>query len=161
MQEAPQVGWDPISINYQLPWASKLFVMYLLVVVTISLLKSEAHQFWFLTRSSMLRRLQSENESTLHGKLCSNRIQSIKRLVFVTLFDRPCLIPPLESHFGADCRGKGVRTRSLGRSYRGSADHLRIRHSSPRERYTACHVVRRNRVSSCGRQDESASFRNT
>jgi hypothetical protein len=86
MQEAPQIGWDPISINYQLPWASKLFVMYLLVVVTISLLKSAGllHQFWFLTRSS-LRGSRSENESRRAWETCSNKIQSIKQLVFVTL----------------------------------------------------------------------------
>ena len=40
MQEGPQIGWDPISINYHLPWASRLLVLYLLVVVTVSLAKS-------------------------------------------------------------------------------------------------------------------------
>jgi hypothetical protein len=86
MQEAPQIGWDPISINYQPPWASKLFVLYLLVVVAISLVKYAGllRQFWSLTSGS-LQESRSENESRYTWEACSNRIQSIKRLVFVTL----------------------------------------------------------------------------
>jgi predicted DCC family thiol-disulfide oxidoreductase YuxK len=42
MQEVSQVGWDPVSINYHLPWASKLLILYLLVVSAILLVKSAA-----------------------------------------------------------------------------------------------------------------------
>ncbi len=86
MQETPQIGWDPISINHHLPWASKLFVLYLLVVVAISLFKSARllPQLWSFTRGSP-RVSGSENESQYAWETSSNKIQSIKRLVFVTL----------------------------------------------------------------------------
>jgi nitrate reductase gamma subunit len=86
MQEAPQVGWDPISINYHLPWAAKIFVLYLLVVIAISLVKYAGllRQFWSFTRGS-IQGSRSESESQYAWEACSNRIQSIKRLVFVTL----------------------------------------------------------------------------
>ena len=86
MQEAPQVGWDPISINYHLPWAAKIFVLYLLVVVAISLVKYAGllRQFWSFTHGS-LQGSRSENESRQAWEACSNRIQSTKRLVFITL----------------------------------------------------------------------------
>jgi hypothetical protein len=63
MQEAPQVGWDP-SINYHLPLAAKLFVLYLLVVVAISLVKYAGllRQFWSFTHGS-LQGSRSEIES--------------------------------------------------------------------------------------------------
>jgi hypothetical protein len=70
MQETPQVGWDPIAINHQLPWASKLFLLYLLLVVAISFVKS----------ASVLRDFRRGSWET-----CSARIQSMRRLVFFTL----------------------------------------------------------------------------
>ena len=86
MQEATQIGWDPISSNHQLPWAAKIFVLYLLVVVTTSLVNSVAllRQLWFLTRSSV-QAPRSENDFQRAWERSSNKIQSIKRLVFVTL----------------------------------------------------------------------------
>jgi hypothetical protein len=86
VQEAPQIGWDPISVNYQLPWAAKIFILYLLVVVTISLVKSVAllHQFWSFTHSSV-GESRTENESRRAWETSSNKIQSIKRFVFITL----------------------------------------------------------------------------
>ena len=49
MQQA-QVGWDPISINHHLPWESRLFILYLLLVLCISLVKlgSLVRQLWSL-----------------------------------------------------------------------------------------------------------------
>jgi hypothetical protein len=70
MQEAPQVGWDPIAINYRPPWASRLFLLYLLLVVAISLVKS----------ASVLRDFRRGS-----WEICSARIQSMRRLVFFTL----------------------------------------------------------------------------
>jgi hypothetical protein len=39
VQETP-VGWDPISVNHHLPWGARLFVLYLIVVLIISLVRS-------------------------------------------------------------------------------------------------------------------------
>jgi hypothetical protein len=52
MQQA-QVGWDPISINHHLPWESRLFILYLLLVLCISLVESGSlvRQLWSLSAS--------------------------------------------------------------------------------------------------------------
>jgi hypothetical protein len=42
MQEAQPIGLDPLSIDYQMPWASRLLILYLLVVVTVSLVNPQA-----------------------------------------------------------------------------------------------------------------------
>ena len=87
MQEGSQIGWDPISINYHLPWGSRLFILYLLVVVTVSLVKSSSvlRTFWLSKRGS-LRPSTFEDEFVLAWERCLNKVQSIKRWVFVTLF---------------------------------------------------------------------------
>jgi hypothetical protein len=86
MQQTPQVGWDPIAIDYRPPLALKLLVLYLLVVVVLSLVKSASvlRMLWSLTRNS--RQRPRMGYEFLHlWKTCSNKIQSMKRLVFVTL----------------------------------------------------------------------------
>jgi hypothetical protein len=87
MQETPQVGWDPISINYHLPLASKLLILYLGVVVTVSLMKSVSvlRMLWSFTLDSG-RTTSSEDEFLYAWETCSNRIQSMQRLIFITLF---------------------------------------------------------------------------
>jgi hypothetical protein len=86
MQEGAQVGWDPISINYQPPWASKLLILYLLMVVTISVVKSASvlRILWYSRRGSLLSP-SSDDEFLLAWETCSNKIQSIKNLVYITL----------------------------------------------------------------------------
>jgi hypothetical protein len=86
MQPPPQVGWDPISINSHLPWASKLLILYLLVVVVLSLVKSASvlRMLWSFSRFS--RQQPRRGDEFLHvWEACSNKIQSMKRLVFITL----------------------------------------------------------------------------
>ena len=86
MQPTPQVGWDPISINHHLPLASKLLILYLLVVVALSLVKSAGvlRMLWSLTRES--RQPPRSGDEFLHVlESCSNTIQSMRRLVFITL----------------------------------------------------------------------------
>ena len=87
MQEGSQVGWDPISINYHLPWASRLLILYLLVVVTVSLVKSSSvlRTLW-LSRRGSLRPSSPEREFVQAWESCSNKVQSIKRWAFATLF---------------------------------------------------------------------------
>lgn len=87
MQEVSQVGWDPVSINYHLPWASKLLILYLLVVSAISLVKSAAVLRLLRSLPRGSRRVpRIEDEPLYAWETCSNKIQSMRRLVFVTLF---------------------------------------------------------------------------
>jgi hypothetical protein len=88
MQEGSQIGWDPIAINYHLPWGSRLLILYFLVVVTVSLVKSSSvlRTLWLSKRSSSLRPSSPEDEFVRAWEMCSNKVQSIKRWVFVTLF---------------------------------------------------------------------------
>ena len=86
MQETPQVGWDPIAINYHPPLAAKIFVLYLLLVMTIWLIKSVRvlRLLWAFTRPSS--QVPRNEHDFLHAcEACSNRIQSMKRLGLVTL----------------------------------------------------------------------------
>jgi len=87
MQEGPPIGLDPLSINYQLPWASRLLILYLLVVVTVSLVKSASvlRTLW-LSKHGSLQQSNTEDEFVLAWERCSNKVRSIKRWVFVTLF---------------------------------------------------------------------------
>jgi hypothetical protein len=83
MQDAPQVGWD---IDVQLPWPHRLFVLYVFVVVAISAVKSASvlRQLLPFTGSS-LRAPKSDNDFLRAWEKCSNRIQSMKRIVVITL----------------------------------------------------------------------------
>ena len=87
MQEDTQIGWDPISINYHLPWGSRLFILYLLAVVIVSVVKSISvlRTLWFSKRGS-LGQSGPEEEFVQAWESCSNRVQSMKRWIFVTLF---------------------------------------------------------------------------
>lgn len=87
MQEGAQIGWDPISINYHLPWGSRLFILYLAGVVTVSVVKSSSvlRTLWFSKRGS-LRPSSPEDEFVQAWESCSNKVHSIKRWIFVTLF---------------------------------------------------------------------------
>lgn len=87
MQEGTQIGWDPTSINYHLPWGSRLFILYLLVVVTVSVVKSSRvlRTLWFSKRGS-LQPSSPDAEFVQAWESCSNKVHSIKRWIFVTLF---------------------------------------------------------------------------
>ena len=40
MRQLADVGWDPISVNHQLPLLSKLFVLYLIILTALTLVRS-------------------------------------------------------------------------------------------------------------------------
>ena len=86
MQEGMPMGVDPLSISYQLPWEARLFILYLLVIVTMSLVKSArvVHILWLSKRGS-LQKSSTEDEFALAWERCSNKVQWVKRWVFVTL----------------------------------------------------------------------------
>jgi hypothetical protein len=82
MQENGEVGFDPVYIYRPLPVSTKLFVLYTLVVATVSLVRwiRLLRQVWWLKRHSadptaQLVRVWDESSST---------IQASKRLVVLT-----------------------------------------------------------------------------
>jgi hypothetical protein len=87
MQEGSAMGLDPLSIDRQMPWESRLLVLYLLIVVTVSAVKSVniVRTLW-LTKRASLQQSSGEGEFALAWEMCSNKVQSIKRWVFVTIF---------------------------------------------------------------------------
>ena len=86
MQEP--AGLDTLSIDQQLQLGiSRLFILYLLVVVTVSLVKSASVlRILWLSKPGSLQPSSTESEFVLAWERCSNKVQSIKRWVFVTLF---------------------------------------------------------------------------
>jgi hypothetical protein len=84
MQEGTPMVVDPLSISYQMPWEARLFILYLLVIVTMSLVKSArvVHVLWLSKRGS-LQKSSTEGEFVLAWEGCSNKVQSVKRWVFV------------------------------------------------------------------------------
>jgi len=84
MHESMQV--DPMSINYQLPFASRLLILYLFAAVVV----------WVVSSVSVLRTIwsfrrirvgasPSGDEFLNQCRVCSTKIESMKRLAFVTL----------------------------------------------------------------------------
>jgi hypothetical protein len=87
MQEGSAMGFDPLSVDRQMPWESRLFILYLLVVVTVSIAKSVGvvRALW-LSKHASLQQTSIEDKFVLAWEECSNEVQSIKRWAFVTLF---------------------------------------------------------------------------
>ena len=84
MQVAPQVGWDNIDVI--VPWPHRLFVLYMVVVFAISAVKSASVLRQLLPfRGSSLRASKSDTDFLRASEQCSNRIQSMKRIVVITL----------------------------------------------------------------------------
>jgi len=82
MQEQP-VGWDPISIDYRMPLSYRLLILYLLVVGITSLVRFIGIvRFLWLSRPSLGSK---DEEFWLKWRQCSNRSQSMKRLVILTI----------------------------------------------------------------------------
>jgi len=87
MQGARPLTLDPLSVSYQMPWESRLLILYLLIVVTVSIVRSVSvlRILWSSSHGS-LQPSRSEDEFVLAWDRCSSKVQSIKRWVFVTLF---------------------------------------------------------------------------
>ena len=83
MQNAPQVAWDNLDVI--VPWPHRLFVFYVVVVVVISAVKSASALRQLLLRGSSLRAPKSDDDFLRTWEKCSNRIQSMKRIVVTTL----------------------------------------------------------------------------
>ena len=86
-----QVGWDPIAINRQMPWQSRLFLFYLLFVIGVSLVRtaSMVRHLWLLRSLSSLesRRTDESEPGTKFFRLydaCSAKLRSMERSVVLT-----------------------------------------------------------------------------
>jgi hypothetical protein len=86
MQVSPQVGWDPRYVDHRLPWAYRLFVVYLFVVLGISVAKSASVILRLLpfTKSSF-RNTRDKLDFSRAWEICSNKIQCMKRIVVMTV----------------------------------------------------------------------------
>ena len=74
LQEDAQVGWDPVAINYHLPWQSKLLVVYL-VFVSVWTLAKMIWVFRQTFRDPIPRKLQ----------VCEAELQFVRRWVVLTV----------------------------------------------------------------------------
>ncbi|MBI3474581.1 MAG: hypothetical protein HY010_02530 [Acidobacteria bacterium] len=85
MQET-NVAWDPIIVDRQMPWQNKLFVLYLLLVLGISIIRSVgmARQLWLgglLSKSK-----KPPDASFLYAyEMCASKAVGIKRMAVLTL----------------------------------------------------------------------------
>lgn len=85
MQE--RVRWEPVTdVGYHLGWIPKLFLVYLLTVVLMSLVKSVGvmRQLWSFTRDS-IESDRRVNQPLHILRQCGNKIQSMRRLAVFTL----------------------------------------------------------------------------
>lgn len=83
-----QIALDPLSVNYQMPWVSRLLIRYLLVVVTASLVKSAS-----VLRTGMrpLRRCIATQKGVMERRTFKYRESTVERLTpaNLKLEDRP------------------------------------------------------------------------
>lgn len=84
MQEGT-VGWDPISINHQLPLGYKIFVLYCFFVFVVSIIRSIklARELWF-GGSLAERKVHSEKQFLCSWHLCVARVRGLRRLAVCT-----------------------------------------------------------------------------
>ncbi len=90
MQEQ-SVGWDPITIDHQVPWQSRFFLVYLLFVIGISLVRTAGlvRNLWLL-RSLSSRQQEGPEGPELRTRFlgvydtCSAKVRSIERSVVLT-----------------------------------------------------------------------------
>jgi hypothetical protein len=86
-----QMPVDIMSIDYRPPWESRLFVLYLIVVVTTALVRSISvvRHLWSSRRVSALKSVETgegaEREFLFAWEVCLSKVRSIRRLVFLTL----------------------------------------------------------------------------
>jgi hypothetical protein len=74
-----QVGWDLISLERQMPWEDKAFVLYLVVVLVFSLLRSLrlAWNIWFFSaRGVSTRQVKLDAANQLVANALANRLPS-------------------------------------------------------------------------------------
>jgi hypothetical protein len=84
--QEPSVGWDPIIIDRHMPWQNKLFVLYLLLVLGISIIRSVgmARQLWF--GGLLSKNKKPPDASFLYAyEMCTSKAVGIKRMAVLTL----------------------------------------------------------------------------
>lgn len=85
MQDS-SVGWDPISINHHLPWQERLFVLYLVVVLGMSVISSLGmlRQLWFAGPLSKNKKL-ADATFLCEWEMCIAKSTGMKRMAVLTL----------------------------------------------------------------------------
>ena len=88
MQDTPDVGWDPISINHHLPFNSRLFILYLLLVGTYALVKLAGSIRDLRSLSAFARtssdKSEQKGEITAIWDACWVKLQTMKRSAVLT-----------------------------------------------------------------------------
>jgi hypothetical protein len=87
MRQVPDVGWDPISVHHQLPLHSKLFVLYLIVLATLSVVRLGVLVRDLRSLGAAVRgnpEPQQEAEFRSISDACWARLQAMKRSVVLT-----------------------------------------------------------------------------
>ena len=81
-----QISWDPVFVDYQLPWESKLLVVYLFVVLIISLLQSIGllRQLWSFRVDSAEIPRHSASKLLFGWRRCVAKTEGMKRLSLAT-----------------------------------------------------------------------------
>ena len=67
MQASGEVGWDPISVDVQLPWVIRLFVLYTVVVLAVAFFRSLrlAWHLWLFPSRKLSFWKESEERGTV------------------------------------------------------------------------------------------------
>ena len=87
MRQLPDVGWDPISVNHQLPLLSKLFVLYLIIVATLTLVRSAVLIRDLRSLGTVVRGEPQPHQGAEFTSLwddCWAKLQAMKRSVVLT-----------------------------------------------------------------------------
>lgn len=86
IQEA-QVGWEPAFVEHQPPLGTKLFLLYLLFVIAISILRSVSviRQLWIL-RGKVAEKRQSASDFSRVEGACSTKVRAMQRSAILTFF---------------------------------------------------------------------------
>ena len=79
------VQFDSAAINYQPPFVSRILILYLIVVTVVWVVRSLSvlRVLWAFRRAPF--EMKGGDELLDSYQVCSNRVQSMKRLAFVTL----------------------------------------------------------------------------
>src|SRR5438270_11445091 len=101
------VGWDPISVDHQLPWPERLFVIYLLLVLGISTIRSinMARQFWFSGPLSKENK-PADAQFRYAWEICNAKAAGMKRMAVLTLLLALLLLTDVVTNILIGLRGR-------------------------------------------------------
>ncbi|HEV7219924.1 MAG TPA: hypothetical protein VGN39_13710 [Terriglobales bacterium] len=104
MQDTSLPQWDPASVDIYHPWEDRIFVLYLVIALAISLVKwvSLGRQLWAFSISRLLSLQQhgtsSERAELLARSGLANKLPN-EAVAKVSAEDRPAMLQQAESRF--------------------------------------------------------------